>query len=229
VTANAGTNLNTSALALESGGNLSTLAGAVSSSVMQSNTKQVNGVTTLTGAGAVGTGAQRMAVGQDTTTIAGSAPGTAGTPSANVISVQGANSMTPVLVTPSAPADPCFASLKSQSDFESTSSGGSIITATSGKKSYVCSIDIVTSAAANVSIIEGTGSSVCTGGTTAGDYLNTGTTAANGAAFAANSGVGRGGGGATLFANNTANQNTCVLFTTTNTPQVNVHVTYVQQ
>src|SRR5208282_4945061 len=56
------------------------------------NTAQVNGVTTLTGTGAVGTGAQRVAVGTDTATIAGSAPGTAGTPSANVVTVQGPTS-----------------------------------------------------------------------------------------------------------------------------------------
>jgi hypothetical protein len=82
--------------ALETGGNLATLAGAVTSSVVQSNTKQVNGVTTLAGAGATGPGAQRMTVAQDTTTLAGSAPGTAGTPSAQVATVQGAASMTPV-------------------------------------------------------------------------------------------------------------------------------------
>lgn len=79
--------------------NTSTIAGAVNSSVMQSNTKQVNGVTTLAGAGAVGTGAQRVAVGQDTTTIAGSAPGTAGSASTNVVTVQGVSSMTPVQVS----------------------------------------------------------------------------------------------------------------------------------
>jgi len=59
------------------------------------NEAQVNGVTTQTGAGAVGTGSQRVSVGQDTTTIAGSAPGTAGTPSTNVVSVQGIASGTP--------------------------------------------------------------------------------------------------------------------------------------
>lgn len=63
------------------------------------NTAQVNGVTTLAGAGAVGTGSQRVAVGQDTTTIAGSAPGTAGSASTNVISIQGIASMTPVGVS----------------------------------------------------------------------------------------------------------------------------------
>lgn len=112
VTANAGTNLNTSLLALETGGNLATaatntgtIAGAITSSVMQENLKQVNGTTTLTGAGATGTGAQRETVAQDTTTIAGSAPGTAGTASANVLSVQGEASMTPLLANPGTAAN----------------------------------------------------------------------------------------------------------------------------
>ena len=69
------------------------------------NTAQVNGVTTLAGAGAVGTGSQRIAVGQDTTTIAGSAPGTAGTASTNVLSVQGIASMTPFLANPGTAAN----------------------------------------------------------------------------------------------------------------------------
>lgn len=92
--------------ALETGGNLAIVAGAVSSNVVQSNTKQVNGVTTLAGAGAVGTGSQRVAIGQDTTTIAGSAPGTAGSASTNVITVQGVTSMTKLLVTPDSVALP---------------------------------------------------------------------------------------------------------------------------
>lgn len=75
--------------AQETGGNLATLAGAITASVVQANTKQVNGVTTLAGAGATGTGSQRVTTAQDTTTVAGSAPGTAGTPSAQVVSVQG--------------------------------------------------------------------------------------------------------------------------------------------
>lgn len=60
------------------------------------NIVQTGGVTQLRGAGAVGTGSERIAVGQDTTTIAGSAPGTAGTASSNVVTVQGVASMTPV-------------------------------------------------------------------------------------------------------------------------------------
>lgn len=69
------------------------------------NNAQVNGVTVLTGAGATGTGAQRVGVAQDTTTIAGSAPGTAGTASANVITVQGVASMTPLLTNPGTAAN----------------------------------------------------------------------------------------------------------------------------
>jgi hypothetical protein len=51
VTANAGTNLNTSLLALESGGNLATLAGAVTSAKVQANTAQINGVAPSMGNG----------------------------------------------------------------------------------------------------------------------------------------------------------------------------------
>ena len=67
VTANAGTNLNTSLLALESGGNLATLAGAVTASVVQANVKQVNGITVLMGNGVTGTGSQRVTIASDNT------------------------------------------------------------------------------------------------------------------------------------------------------------------
>lgn len=65
---------------------------------------QIGAVTASTGAGATGTGTQRVGVAQDTTTVAGSAPGTAGTASANVVTVQGVASMTKLLVTPDAGA-----------------------------------------------------------------------------------------------------------------------------
>lgn len=67
VTSNAGTNLNTSALALETGGNLATLAGAIASAIMQANTKQINGVTPLMGNGVSGTGSQRVNIASDNT------------------------------------------------------------------------------------------------------------------------------------------------------------------
>jgi hypothetical protein len=67
VTANAGTNLNTSALALETGGNLATLAGAVSSAKVQANTSQINGVAPSMGNGVSGTGVQRVTLASDST------------------------------------------------------------------------------------------------------------------------------------------------------------------
>lgn len=85
-------------IGIVSGGNLTGWTGAVTqaSGPWTMNLTQLNSVTVLTGTGAVGTGAQRIAVGTDTATIAGSAPGTAGTASVNVLSVQGVASMTPL-------------------------------------------------------------------------------------------------------------------------------------
>jgi hypothetical protein len=60
VTANAGTNLNTSALALESGGNLQTLAGGVSSSLYQENLSKIAGNSVSTDSGTSGSGTQRI-------------------------------------------------------------------------------------------------------------------------------------------------------------------------
>lgn len=76
-----------------------TVQGIASATPIVVNQTQVNGVTVSTGAGATGTGSQRVGVAQDTTTIAGSAPGTAGSASTNVLTVQGVASMTPVLVS----------------------------------------------------------------------------------------------------------------------------------
>lgn len=51
----------------ETGGNLATLAGAITSSVLQANVKQINGVTTLMGNGVTGTGSQRVTIASDNT------------------------------------------------------------------------------------------------------------------------------------------------------------------
>lgn len=81
---------------------------ATQSAINQTTPGTTNGISVAniganaasTGAGATGTGTLRVGVAQDTTTIAGSAPGTAGTPSANVVTVQGASSMTALLANP---------------------------------------------------------------------------------------------------------------------------------
>jgi hypothetical protein len=62
-----------------------TQSGAWSLSANQStNISQVNGTTVLVNTGAVGTGSARVAVGTDTATVAGSAPGSAGSPNVYV-------------------------------------------------------------------------------------------------------------------------------------------------
>jgi hypothetical protein len=110
-------------------------------------------------------------------------------------------------------ADPCTFRKKLTANFSSSTSGGSIITASPSNKTYLCAITVVASATASVSIIEGTGASVCTGGTTAGVWGNTGVTAANGLPLAANGGVAIGSGNASVASSATVNQNICMLFT----------------
>jgi hypothetical protein len=117
----------------------------------------VNTATALAGAGAVGTGSARIAVGQDTTTIAGSAPGTAGTPSANVVTVQGAASMTPVQVNPTpypATAVPITASATG-----TTTATTATLTNVTSHTTYICGFSIranATGAATNNATVTGT-------------------------------------------------------------------------
>lgn len=56
--------------ALETGGNLATLAGTVTSSVLQGNVKQINGVVPLMGNGTTGTGSLRVTIASDNTAFA---------------------------------------------------------------------------------------------------------------------------------------------------------------
>lgn len=303
--------------ALETGGNLATLAGGVAASIYQENLKQVNGVTTLAGAGATGTGSQRETVAQDTTTIAGSAPGTAGSASANVITVQGIASMVKLLVTPDAnsavnlaqlagtttdtnsgsksagtlrvvlatdqpqltnkllvtpdansainlsqvngvtvltgtgatgtgaqrvtlsvdsatvggsasvPAgtntigsvkltdgttvqitDPCRGNVKNYKPFSvATSSGATLVTGTSAKKQYICSLAFVSATAQNIAFIEGTGT-VCA---TNPVGLMGGATAATGFNLAANGGLTFGNGDSSLAVTTVNANNICIL------------------
>lgn len=122
------------------------------------NTAQVNGVTTLTGTGAVGTGSQRVAVGTDAATIAGSAPGTSGTPSTNVLSVQGTTTMTPILQAPTSQypngAVPITASATG-----TTGATTATLAASASIKTYICGFSIranATAAATANSTVTGT-------------------------------------------------------------------------
>jgi hypothetical protein len=164
---------------------------ASNQSNVPANTAQVNGVTVLTGAGATGTGAQRVGVAQDTTTIAGSAPGTAGSASTNVVTVQGIASMTPMLSNPgtaanwgvgatgsAAPANAVLQGAVSagnltgliQADSSaainvSTATTTQLVALSSGKKIYVTSFDVVAGGTGNITFEYGTGSNCGTGTT----------------------------------------------------------------
>lgn len=113
---------------------------------MPGNLAQVNAVTVLTGTGAVGTGAQRVAVGADTATIAGSAPGTAGTASANVVTVQGIAGATPVLVTPDTGS--FQAGVANTTGATSTS----LIALVSSKRIYITSFSLSNSSATAITV-----------------------------------------------------------------------------
>lgn len=108
VTANGGTNLNTSALALESGGNLATLAGGVSGGKYQTNI--TNSSLAVTGTFWQTTqpiSASSLPLPTGASTAAKQpALGTAGSASSDVLSVQGIASMTPLKVDGSGVTQP---------------------------------------------------------------------------------------------------------------------------
>jgi hypothetical protein len=134
------------------------IQGVASMTPVANNLTQVNGNTALAGAGAVGTGSARVAVGQDTTTIAGSAPGTAGSASANVVTMQGIASMTPVLTTASG-AYPSGATAETISATGTTAATAATLAAAVGKTTYICGFSIranATAAATGNATVAGT-------------------------------------------------------------------------
>lgn len=173
------------------------------------NTAQVNGVTTSTGTGAVGTGSQRVAVGTDTATIAGSAPGTQTAPSSNYVAVNS--------------GDPCFGAAKTTAAFSTSSAGPVSIVALSGStKVYICSITAINDTAIKLSFIDGTGGSCAS----AQHAIWGSTTAASGMSLAATGGFTSGNGGGTVGVTAAASA-FCLL--QSGTSLVAGSITYVQQ
>ena len=82
-----------------------------------------------------------------------------------------------------------------------------IISGASGKQTYICSINLISSAADNVALVEGTGSTC--GTSTAG--MAGGSTAATGWNFAANGGLTLGSGIGIVARTATAADNVCLL------------------
>jgi hypothetical protein len=153
---------------------------------------QIGATTTSTGSGAVGAGSQRVAIGTDIATIAGSAPsaiaGCAGQTVANT-------NVTPINNAGSA-------------------SNLTIVSKVSAQQIYICSIDIVVGAAMNVALVEGTLTTNACDTATAG--MAGGTTAATGWNFGAGSGDGltKGNGTGIIYRTATVNHDVCLFFST---------------
>ena len=103
--------------------------------------------------------------------------------------------------------DPCQGQTKVFISFNQTANT-KIVTGTSSKKIYVCSISMVTATAQNIAVVEGTGSVCATG--TAGVQGFGGATAATGYNFAANGGIAQGNGAAAIGAEGTAADDFCL-------------------
>jgi hypothetical protein len=125
----------------------------------------------------------------------------------------------------SSSADPCSSATKLGASINLTASG-QVITGAASKKTYICSIDIVSATAQNIALVEGTGSTCATNifG------LAGGTTAATGWNLSANGGLTKGAGSGTVYSpsadtNGTA-ANVCLLLSSTG--QTSGQITYVQ-
>jgi hypothetical protein len=103
--------------------------------------------------------------------------------------------------------DPCKGQAKFYASINQTANT-QLVAGTASKKIYVCSIQVVAAAAANVAVVEGTGSVCATG--TAGVSGFGGATAATGWNFAANGGIALGNGDSSLGAESAGGDNLCI-------------------
>lgn len=100
-----------------------------------------------------------------------------------------------------------------------------LVTGTSSKKIYICSVHLVTATAQNIALVEGTVTTCGTG--TAGVSGFGGATAATGWNFAANGGIAYGSGGSSLGAEGTNADDLCLF--QSGSGQVSGGLSYVVQ
>jgi hypothetical protein len=176
------------------------------------NVAQVNGVTTTTGAGATGTGVQRI------NDVASSATAAAVPASASYTGGSDGTNLVGFFV------DPCAGLAKSYFPVNiSTATTVRFAAPTASKKTYICSIVLVAASADNVNIIEGTGGTC--GTATAG--VAGGTTAATGFNLAANGGLTLGNGASSVMATAGSNVDMCLI--TSAAVQLSGHISWVQR
>lgn len=122
--------------------------------------------------------------------------------------------------------DPCSTQTKLGAPINLTASG-QVITGTASKKTYICSLDVVSATTQNIALVEGTGS-VCA---TNIFGLAGSTTAATGWNLAANGGLTKGSGDGTVYSpsadTNASAANVCLLLS--GTGQTSGQITYVQK
>lgn len=158
------------------------------------NIAQMNGVTVTMGAGATGTGVQRV------NDVASSATGAAPPASAHYIAGIGSGATGGFLVG----APFCDNNIPISITSGTTTL---IVTGVSSRHVYICHLDLVTAVANNVAVITGTGATC--GTSTAGVFG--GTTAANGWNFAANGGIAMGSGIGMVGRTETTGDSICII------------------
>lgn len=182
-------------------------------------------------AGSQGAGWARINVAYTSGTVAGTMRATTQGPSAtwgdylNWVSLTGS--------TPAGTArigytsdDPCAQLTKVGVPINLTGSG-QILAGTASKKTYICSIDLVSATAQNIALVEGTGSTCATNVF----GLAGGTTAATGWNLSANGGLTKGSGSGTVYSpsadSNATAANVCLLLS--GSGQTSGQMTVVQQ
>ena len=172
------------------------------------NIAQMNGVATTMGNGVSGTGVQRVSISSDNTAIAnagqaaiGAAPPTGSVQIAGTASGATAGLLAGITVCDS------FANIQQ-------TAGAQIVTGVSGRRIYICSINLISATAQNVSVVAGTGT-VCATTTVAVPGLSGGATAATGWNLAANGGIAHGGGLGTIAKTTVNADNLCILQSST--------------
>ncbi|MBV9448564.1 MAG: hypothetical protein JO345_21980 [Streptosporangiaceae bacterium] len=124
-------------------------------------------------------------------------------------------------------ADPCFVNTKSFALINvASTTAAKLIANTSGKKTYICSLNlVVTGTATNIEFIEGTKTTnECDTSTAA---IIGGTSTGAGWNFAANGGVAIGAGIGTVMGTGSASHDVCMILSAAN--QVSGSIAYVQQ
>lgn len=170
------------------------MASQAPSAIMQdnlhwsTNVDQINGNTVLAGAGATGTGSQRVTVATDSSTVAGSASLPAGTNTIGGVNIVNGANTAAVKAASTAPttSDPALVAAISPNQFGQASAAnsfpvtlpnnqiicGNVIAInqtastdlhTFTNKGHICSIVLVTATAQSVSLVEGTGTTCATG------------------------------------------------------------------